>query len=175
MEAGGLLVAPRGIYEHQEMGQVAAKLNFGIQTFNLFHGFTISTPEVFVWQLHSLLMRHFSSLWFLEVVSQRHTFSSSFFFFLIAAHMLCPLRTSQQELLLQFLTVWSIFMLLVPCCDLFLILRNIHFQAHLLKLLLRSSKNGVRHGGKWGLKPVHVTQEQLPRPVEAVFAQDTES
>lgn len=36
------------------------------------------------------------------VVFHRHTFPPVFF---IAAHMLCPLCTSQQELLLQLLTV----------------------------------------------------------------------
>lgn len=67
-------------------GASCSKTYFGIQTFNLFHRFTISTPEVFVWQLHSLLMRHLGSLWFLEVVSQRHTLSSSFFFFNSLSH-----------------------------------------------------------------------------------------
>lgn len=61
-------------------GAHCGKTYFGIQTLNLFHRFTISTPKVFVWQLHSLLIRHLSSLWFLKLVSHRHTFFFQFFF-----------------------------------------------------------------------------------------------
>lgn len=112
------------------------KTYFEIKTLNVCHRF--SWPQrlfcgSYCRKVHAILCTW--SIWALRGLFLKLFFIDTLFppVFFIAAHMLCPLCTSKQELLLQFLTVWSIFMLLVPCSDLFLILTNIHFQAHLLK------------------------------------------
>lgn len=119
-----------------------------------------------IWALCGFSFFFFFKLFFIDTL-----FPPVFF---IAAHMLCSLCTSQQELLLLFLTVWSIFMLLVPCSDLFLILTNIHFQTHLLKRSLYSAKDRVRHGGKEASDPYHPGTAHC-QPTWAVFTKDANS
>lgn len=173
-EAGRPLVSLRGFVGTRRWAR-PGKTYFGIQTLNVCHGFFLLTPKTFLWWLLSAREAFELSVGF------RFFFLKLFFIdtlfppvFFIAAHMLCSLCTSQQELLLLFLTVWSIFMLLVPCSDLFLILTNIHFQTHLLKRSLCSAKDTVRHGGKEASDPHHPGTAHC-QPTWAVFTKDTNS